>query len=230
MIIEEVLSSAYLGFDGEGNLHVGGGQFVENSNDPTGEEIGFAALINHKLLDEARAFIADPAVGFSPLADAEETQGGYYREFAPDPCRNDTATGILASGDSISVSWNPTNATCNIGGNDDYWGPGVHPKLTTYTIDPNRDGDNDGVLDVADWSPNTWDDTNTDADNDGYGNIIDADFNNDDIVDLSDQLYFINNYGSADSIADMNSDGIVDLSDLLLFRNQYGELAPYYNF
>ncbi len=232
IIAEGVLSAAYLGFDGEGNLHVGRGPFGTSycCISPPSEEAGFAALINHRLLDEARAFIADPTVGFSPLADAGETQGDYYREFAPDPCMNDTVTGILAMGDSISVFWNPTNTDCNIGGGDDYWGPGVHPKLTTYTIDPTRDGDNDGVLDVADWSPNIWDATNADADNDGYGNIIDADFNNDDLVELKDFLYFRNNYQSADPITNMNSDGIVDLSNTLLFQKQYGETAPYYNF
>ena len=224
IIAAEVLSAAYLGFDGEGNFHVGGGQFVENQNDPTGEEIGFVSLISHKHMEAARAHILDPAEPFTPL---DETRGSLYRELYSDPCMDDTAMGIMANGSNLTVVWNGNDGGCK-GIIGDWWYAGVQPVMTTYHVDAGRDGDSDGVYDVADYSPNTYDPDNIDSDGDGYGNIIDADFNNDDIVDLSDMLYFRNNFGSADSTSDMNSDGIVDLSDMLLFRSKYGKTAPYY--
>lgn len=58
VLIVDVLSATSLGFDGEGNLHVGGGDFAE-------DEIDFAALINATAITDALfglgpADLADP--------------------------------------------------------------------------------------------------------------------------------------------------------------------------
>ncbi|MCD4719829.1 MAG: hypothetical protein K8S13_08205 [Desulfobacula sp.] len=224
----QVLSAAHLGFDEEGSLHVGGGVFVNPG--PVNLESGYAALINHKVMTNALASVNNPEID---LYEVNETNGSQYREFGPDVCRNDTATGVMANGSALSVNWNPATppggANCVIGGNNDWWQPGVVPRLTTYKVNESRDGDGDFVADVDDHTPNTYETANVDSDGDGYGNLIDGDFNNDDVVNYSDFLEFRGKYGTNDSNADMNSDGIVNYSDFLMFRTQYGKEAPYYN-
>ncbi len=224
---DSVLSAAYLGFDQEGNLHVGGGVFL---NPPAGQvnlESGYAALISGTVIQDA----VDPNV---PLYQVDETKGYQYREFGPDICRNDTATGAIANGRALSVLWNPASpegdANCVIGGNKDWWGSGVEPVVTEYRIDVALDSDNDGNVDVVDHSPRTADAGNIDTDGDGYGNIIDADFNNDGIVNIGDFGLFQGAYGSNNSEMDMNSDGIVDKGDFELFKGLYGKSAPFYQF
>jgi hypothetical protein len=223
----QVLSAAYLGFDGEGNLHVGGGEFVNPGE--VNLESGYAALINHKVMENAVASVDDADIN---IYEIDETNGSQYREFGPDVCRNDTATGVMASGNDLSVNWNPATPpgveNCVVGGNNDWWGPGVQSRLTTYTVNESKDSDGDNVLDVDDHSPNTPDTNNVDADGDGYGNIVDADFNNDGIVNGSDFLLFQNQYGKNDPNIDMNSDGLVNGSDFLLFQKKYGKEEPYY--
>lgn len=221
----QVMSAAYLGFDGEGNLHVGGGEFL--NPEPVNLESGYAALINQKVMTDA----VNPAI---PLYQVDEANEAQYREFGPDVCRNDTATGVMAYGSNLSVNWNPAtapgSANCIIGGNIDWWSPGVTSKITNYSVNNNRDGDNDGVYDVADNSPNTYDTANTDTDGDGYGNMIDGDFNNDGIVNGADFLEFKSHYGSQNPETDMNNDGIVNGKDFLNFKKLYGKSEPFYNF
>lgn len=223
-IAEAVLSSAHLGFDAEGNLHVGGGRFV--SPDPENFESGYAVLINQSVVATAVSTKADNLV--------DESNGSQYREFAPDACGNDTATTVLANGRELSVVWNPAtapgDANCVVGSNSDYWIPGVQPVITTYTIDTTNDMDGDTIYDVADNSPNTAHSDNTDTDGDGYGNIIDADFNNDGVVNMTDFAEFAGAYGSAGGEVDMNGDGVVNMIDFSYFQQKYGKSAPYYNF
>ena len=64
-----------------------------------------------------------------------------------------------------------------------------------------------------------------DSNGDGFGNICDADLNNDGKVNLSDFSLFRSAYGKADPDADFNGDGSVNLSDFSLFRSLYGS-AP----
>ncbi len=220
-IAHNVLSAAYLGFDGEGNLHVGGGQYLEDNP----AELGFAALISRKHMDAVRERIFDSSFPFAPL---DETRGSLYRQIQADPCGDDTATGILANGSDLTISWNGNETGACAGSNHDLWQPGSQPVLTTYHVDDTRDGDSDGIFDVADTSYNTYDPGNRDTDNDGYGNIIDGDFNNDDVVNFMDFMHFRQKYGTTDPHADLNSDGIVNFFDYMLFRGLYGKKAPYH--
>jgi len=61
-----------------------------------------------------------------------------------------------------------------------------------------------------------------DSNGDGFGNICDADLNNDLAVNLNDLFMFRRAYGTADPDADLNGDGSVNLNDLFLFRSLYG--------
>lgn len=226
-IADQVLSSAHLGFDEEGNLHVGGGQFYGVPL-PT-DENGYAVLINQKVVADALTNGPDLVNRTANLMN--EAKGYEYREIAADVCQNDSATTVLANGRSITVGWNPTNATCTIGGADDWWGPGIAPQLTTYTIDETRDGDVDGYYDINDTSPGTYDLTNADTDGDGYGNIIDGDFNDDDLVNVLDLTALQGDWGNGTyPETDMNSDGVVNVLDLTLLQGLWGAEAPYYNF
>jgi hypothetical protein len=215
----EILSAAYLGFDNEGNLHVGGAQFLYGGSN---DEAGYAALV--------RAEAVQNALYGTPI---DEASGEDYRELAPDSCKNDTSTGILANGRQIAIMWNPTNSTCNAGGVDDYWGSGVTPKLTEYVIDVSYDMDGDGIADVSDWSPNTYYASNWDSDGDEYGNYIDADFNNDGTVD-NDDISHIQTLVAAqqyEAQCDLNEDEELDSTDVSHAQalQSARPTAPYYD-
>jgi hypothetical protein len=84
------------------------------------------------------------------------------------------------------------------------------------------DTDGDLIPDVFD---NCLDDPNgpgetshqVDTDRDGYGNLCDADFNNDGTVTGSDFTIFSTAFNSGDELTDMNGDGTVTGSDFTLF-------------
>lgn len=64
-----------------------------------------------------------------------------------------------------------------------------------------------------------------DTDGDGYGNMCDADLDNDGMVNFSDLAIFRSVYGTSDPHADFNGDGIVDELDLDMLRSMFGK-AP----
>ena len=86
---------------------------------------------------------------------------------------------------------------------------------------PLLDSDGDGIPDVQDNCINTANADQRDSNGDGYGNVCDADLNNDGIVNLVDFVVFRNAYLTADADADFNGDGIVNLVDFVTFRNAY---------
>ena len=61
-----------------------------------------------------------------------------------------------------------------------------------------------------------------DTNGDGFGNICDADLNNDLIVNSLDVGLFRRAFGSADADADLNGDGIVNSLDVGLLRSMFG--------
>jgi hypothetical protein len=220
IIANNTLSAAYLGVDSEGNLHVGGADAF-GTGGPS--ERGYAALISRSVIQRVTA----PTPG-SPVSEGDSTE---YREFAPDPCRNDSAMGILASNwtKGLAVMWNPANDTCNMGAADDYWMPGVKPKLTVYYSANAPDSDGDGIPDGADNAYLTANPDQRDTDGDGYGNAADADFNNDGVVNSQDRALFNAAYGSTGNSAyDMNGDGVVNSQDRAAFSRRFGTSGPFY--
>ncbi|VAW58879.1 5-deoxy-glucuronate isomerase [hydrothermal vent metagenome] len=65
----------------------------------------------------------------------------------------------------------------------------------------------------------------TDSDGDGYGNICDADLNNDNLVNFTDINLFKACLGSSDMSCDFNDDGFVNFFDLNLLKQMFGS-AP----
>ncbi len=232
IVAENILSVAYLGEDAEGNLHVGGGDAF-GYTPPYPNENGYAALIK-------AGIVADIADGdrTDPVNDGDKTDNGEYKYFAPDPCQDDSATGILAGnwGRGLAVMWNPTyyedNGICygNTGSASDYWSPGVTPRLTIYYPGSAPDSDGDGIVDASDNAYLTENPGQEDTDGDGYGNAVDADFDDTGVVDISDYQTFRNKYGNSatDSEYDMNSDGYIDVTDYQMFRGRYGTAGPWY--
>ena len=88
-------------------------------------------------------------------------------------------------------------------------------------IDPDADNDGDGVPDVNDNCTLVPNALQIDADGDGFGNICDADFNNDLVINVVDLGYLRGRFFSNDALADLNGDGVVNVLDLGLLRQQF---------
>jgi len=83
------------------------------------------------------------------------------------------------------------------------------------------DHDRDGVLQSEDNCLNVFNPDQKDSDSDGFGNMCDADLNNDNIVNAMDLGMFRQRFFSTDVDADFNGDGIVNAIDLATIRNLY---------
>ncbi len=84
------------------------------------------------------------------------------------------------------------------------------------------DSDGDGVGDFHDNAIDVPNPDQRDTDGDGYGNVIDADLNQDLIIDLFDLSLLEAVFGSNDANADFNGDGSVDLFDLSVLDALFG--------
>jgi hypothetical protein len=84
------------------------------------------------------------------------------------------------------------------------------------------DSDLDGVPNNEDNCSRKANADQRDSNGDGYGNVCDADLNNDGVVNALDSLLFRPLFGSRDPNADFNGDGIVNSIDSTIFRSLYG--------
>lgn len=83
------------------------------------------------------------------------------------------------------------------------------------------DADGDGVTNSADNCQDIANPFQRDTDNDNYGNICDADFNNDCVVNGVDLGIMKLRFFGADPDADLNGDGVVNAVDLGLLRARF---------
>jgi len=87
------------------------------------------------------------------------------------------------------------------------------------------DADTDTFPDVGDNCILVANPDQRDTNGDGFGNICDADFNNNGIVDSNDAAIFVSTFGSVvDPDEDMNGNGVVDSNDAALFISLFGQL------
>ena len=228
-VADNLLSAAWMGQDAEGNVHVGGGDAF-GAGGPS--ENGYAAIIKTGRVDA----IADKSTITPPVSDGNKTNTADYKYFAPDPCQDDSATGILAGdwGRGLGVMWNPTGdgaggCAGSPGSASDYWASGVTPKLTIYYPGSAPDSDGDGIPDSADNAYKSYNPLQDDSDGDGYGDVVDADYDNDGDVDAADEAEFFRQYGSSGPQSDFDADGDVDSYDYVIFREKfYGTSPPWY--
>lgn len=233
LIAENVLSAAALGFDDEGNLHVGGGDAFGSGG---AAESGYAALISKSALEQAFLGLSGPI---------DELSTSAYTQLTPDPCQDDSALSPITFNSvtgALAIAWNPTGnpsstppGACYAAGSGmDYWNTGITPRMTFYFPDDALDDDLDGIPNGADNAYLTPNPDQRDTDGDGWGNMADADFNNDGVVDSTDQTIFWACYGSSwgdptyIEHVDMNGDQQIDLDDYLLLAARYGTSAPFY--
>lgn len=87
------------------------------------------------------------------------------------------------------------------------------------------DVDGDGVEDGLDNCTLVPNGDQTDIDGDGFGNLCDADYNNDCQVDFVDLGRLRLAFFGSDPVVDLNSDGVINVVDLGLIRNLFFE-AP----
>lgn len=83
------------------------------------------------------------------------------------------------------------------------------------------DTDGDGVNDDLDNCTEVANPEQIDSNGDGYGNICDADLNNDGIVNFIDVSLFSGVFLSNDADADLNSDGTVNFIDLSIISGSF---------
>ncbi len=82
----------------------------------------------------------------------------------------------------------------------------------------NVDTDGDGVIDSLDNCTLVANGDQRNTDGDGFGNICDADFNNDLRTNTIDLAYFKQHFFTNDIHADLNGDGLVNTIDLAQFK------------
>lgn len=233
LIADNVLSAGALGFDGEGNLHVGGGDAF-GVGGPS--ENGYAALIHADVVSDVLSGLR------GPVSEASTTE---YTELVPDPCQDDSATSPISyvgGTEALAIVWNPQGkpsstppgACYPAGSAQDYWMTGVTPRVTLYFPDNAPDSDGDGIPDGADNAYLTANPDQRDTDGDGWANIADADFNNDGIVNTADVAIWSAANGSSiggpsyNPHADMNGDGFVNIADYTLLLGRWLDSPPFY--
>jgi hypothetical protein len=101
-----------------------------------------------------------------------------------------------------------------------------------FLLDETPDLDADGVLDEFDnctvvpngpTIPDAGGNIQLDSNGDNYGNLCDADLNNDGVVNGLDVGPFVSQFGTAGPDADFNGDGIVNGLDVGPFVNSFGQ-------
>ncbi len=96
-----------------------------------------------------------------------------------------------------------------------YWGPtNIDPDFTFDT-------DEDGIIDLDDNCTIIANPDQRDTDNDGFGNLCDADFDNNGLVSFADLNQFRENFGTSNPDADLDGSGSVSFHDLDIFRNLF---------
>jgi hypothetical protein len=86
---------------------------------------------------------------------------------------------------------------------------------------PVQDADGDGVADDQDNCSAVANADQNDADADNFGNLCDADFNNDCIVNAVDLGFLKSVFFSNNAEADLNGDGLVNAVDLGIFKSRF---------
>ncbi len=112
---------------------------------------------------------------------------------------------------------------------DDATPPLFDSEVFTLTVVPVIivDSDGDGVADDADNCVDVVNADQRDTNGDGYGNLCDADLNNDCVINVIDLGILRTVFFGTDPDADFNGDGVVNVLDLGILRTQFfGQPGP----
>jgi hypothetical protein len=98
-------------------------------------------------------------------------------------------------------------------------------SVASVEVAVQADDDADGIPDASDNCTQVANADQRDTDGDGYGNMCDADLNNDGIVNTSDVVGLKAAFGSTGPglDADLNGDEVVDMLDLNIFKTLFGK-------
>ncbi len=150
-----------------------------------------------------------------------------------DPNNSDWQKGLVYDGESNLAAGGHYNPTLpSITGNRLYvdqdfsWGSGGPDVVSA--VGKETDSDSDTVPDCLDNAYLTSNPGQTDADLDMYGNISDADFDNNGVCLRNDYYILRGSMGTSNPVTDMNSDGIVDRADEALLISRALTVAPFY--
>ncbi|MEL7449846.1 MAG: S8 family serine peptidase [Pseudomonadota bacterium] len=94
-------------------------------------------------------------------------------------------------------------------------------RTTAMTTVVQADSDGDGVFNAQDNCSAIANADQRDTDGDGYGNLCDADFNQDGVVNFSDVGILRERFGTDDPDADLDGDGIVFHGDIEIFKTMW---------
>ncbi|MFK8017763.1 MAG: choice-of-anchor Q domain-containing protein [Gammaproteobacteria bacterium] len=95
------------------------------------------------------------------------------------------------------------------------------PAIDLGALETGSDADGDGVADAQDNCTLRANPDQRDSNGDGFGNVCDADLNNDGIVNVVDLGLLRVAFFSADADADFNGDGVVNTIDLGAMRSLF---------
>lgn len=101
---------------------------------------------------------------------------------------------------------------------------GISDSFTSTTAAA-IDTDSDGIADSVDNCSTVANVDQRDTDGDGYGNLCDADLDNNGFVNFSDLSLFKQRFGTSDTDANLDGIGIVNFADLAIFKSLFGR-AP----
>ena len=153
----------------------------------------------------------------------------------------DTVTFTLGGDDAFLFDFDGTTATFKAAPDFDDGGENAFDLTLTASDETEsveqdivvsvlKDSDGDLVPDLTDNATFVANPNQRDTDGDGYGNVVDADLNNDGIVLLEDLALFREAFGQVVpgddtgpfAHADFDGDGFVLLDDLSIFRDAFG--------
>lgn len=207
--------------------------------DPKKNGILFDGAGDPLRFDYPDTVIADTATMCDPLCDGVAIGGRATLRLRDNDNFNKVyeLDGDITTSALASMPFTPLNGDwAYLKGAGDAGGSGVLVSgvYTLQVVAAPADTDNDGILDVFDNCthmpngpsiPDAGGNTQLDSNGDGFGNVCDADFNGDLVVNGLDVGPFVDQFGTSGPDADLNGDGVVNGLDVGPFVAMFGQ-AP----